>query len=262
MINDYVYATEKIVFRHKVSENLPCNSYSTHTHNAYELIYFVEGDATHVIEDRKYKLKPGDLIIIRPFQYHFIQIDSMCRYDRYDILFDRERDGIESVSYIPDGVEVINLADNRIAEDIFHRCELYREKYGEETFGKIIPHLLSELFYSIGLFSYTESITAQSLSSLISKALEYINDNLCTLTGISEVASHLFVSESYLFRLFKAELHRTPKKYIMEKRLLLAQMRIQAGERPTEVAESCGFSDYTTFYRNYVAHFGCVPSKK
>ena len=81
-VNDYIYQTDRPLFRYKVSENLPRDTYSMHTHNAYELIYFLDGDATHVIEDRKYKLKPGDLILIRPFQYHFIQIDSTSRYER------------------------------------------------------------------------------------------------------------------------------------------------------------------------------------
>jgi cupin superfamily acireductone dioxygenase involved in methionine salvage len=79
MINDYIWTTDKMFFKHEISENLPCNTYSMHTHNAYELIYFLDGDATHVIEDRKYKLKKGDLILIRPFLYHFIQIDTPAR---------------------------------------------------------------------------------------------------------------------------------------------------------------------------------------
>lgn len=69
-------------FKHEISENLPCGTYSMHTHNAYEPIYFLDGDAAHAIEDRKYKLKKGSLILIRPLRYHFIQIDSLVRYER------------------------------------------------------------------------------------------------------------------------------------------------------------------------------------
>ena len=42
----------------------------------------------------------------------------------------------------------------------------------------------------------------------------------------------------------------------MEKRLLLAQKMIRDGEKPTTVCERCGFGDYTTFYRNYIAFWG------
>ena len=260
MTNDYIWTTNRIFFKHEISENLPCDMYSMHTHNEYELIYFLDGDATHVIEDRKYKLKKGDLILIRPFQYHFIQIDAPAKYERYDILFDAERHGVESVTRIPKNIEVINLAENDIIKDIFRKCDLYYQNSDTETFERILSHLLSELFYHITLFPQPFATETTTLSPLISKALKYINENLCTLTGIGEVAEHIFVSESYLFRMFQKELHQTPKKYIMEKRLLLAQKMIFSGEKATTVCDRCGFGDYTTFYRNYVAFFGHSPS--
>ena len=118
------------------------------------------------------------------------------------------------------------------------------------------------MFYNINLFPGNAYQKATTLSPIISKALKYTNENLCTVASIEEIAEHLFVSESYLFRLFQKELHQTPKKYIMEKRLLLAQKMIRDGEKPTMVCERCGFGDYTTFYRNYITFFGYSPSKK
>ena len=260
MINDYIRTTDRIFFKHEISKDLPCDTYSMHTHNTYELILFLDGDATHVIEDRKYKLKKGDLILIRPFQYHFIQIDSPSRYERYDILFDAEKHNVESVSLISNDIEVINIAGNGALEDIFRKCDIYYRNSDSHTFEKILSHLLSELFYHIFLFPQPFVKDTVTLSPLISKALKYINENLRTVGGVEEVANHLFVSESYLFRLFQKELHQTPKKYIMEKRLLLAQKMISEGEKPALVCEQCGFGDYTTFYRNYITLLGRSPS--
>ncbi len=259
MINDYIQTADKLFFKHEISENLPCDVFSMHTHNAYELIYFMDGDATHVIEDRKYKLKKGDLILIRPMQYHFIQIDASARYERYNILFDPGKHGVESAALIPDDLEVIHLQGNEIIESIFQKCDLYHSS-SPETFEKILPHLLSELFYNIALFPGPQSTDTSSVSPLISKALKYINENLCTIQRIEQVADHLFVSESYFFRLFQKELHQTPKKYILEKRLLMAQKMLESGTKPTLACERCGFGDYTTFYRNYCSFFGNPPS--
>lgn len=261
MINDYIFTADRLFFKHEISDNLPCDTYSMHIHNAYEMIYFMDGDATHVIEDRKYKLKRGDLILIRPLQYHFIQIDAPSRYERYDVLFDMEKHGIESVGLIPENMEVINLAGNTVVEDIFRKWDLYYQNSDSETFEKILSHLISELFYNISLFPHTFSENTMTLSPLISEALKYTNENLCTIVGIEEIANHLFVSESYLFRLFQKELHQTPKKYIMEKRLLMAQKMISEGEKATAVCKNCGFGDYTTFYRNFTAFFGHTPSE-
>ena len=256
-------AEKDMIYRHNVSENLPCDAYSLHIHNSYELIYFLGGDASHVIEDRKYKLKRGDLVLIRPLSYHFIQIEGPSAYERYNILFDPKAHGVEGVELIPESLEVINLEGNRIAEDIFRRCDIYRKSCTDEDFFALLPHLLSELFYNLHAFSSVGNTSeGAQISPLISAFLQYVNQNLCSPINISEVANRLFVSESYLFRLFKKELHQTPQKYIREKRLMMAEKLLSEGARPTEVCTRCGFSDYTTFYRNYVAFFGRPPSER
>ena len=263
MVNEYIQTTDRVFFKHEISEDLPCDAYSMHTHNAYELIYFLDGDASHVIEDRKYKLKKGDLILIRPMSYHFIQIEGQTRYERYDILFDPKAHGVEGVELIPADLEVVSLAANALAEDVFRRCDLYRQGCTEEDFTRLLPHLLSELFFSLRTFS-GDGPTAEGarLSPVISEFLRYINQNLCSSLDVGQIADSLYVSESYLFRLFKKELHQTPLKYIREKRLMMAKKMLSEGERPTVVCTRCGFSDYTTFYRNYVAFFGCSPSER
>lgn len=260
-MKDCIWTTDKLFYKHEISAHQPCNAYYTHTHNTYELIYFLDGNATHVIEDKKYKLKKGDLVLIRPFKCHFIQIDEPSRYERYDILFDPRKNRIESIKLIPESVEVINIAGNTIAEDIFRKCDIYSQNSNKETFEKILSHLLSELFYNISLFPQSFSERRATLSPLISESLKYINDNLATITKIDEIANHLFVSESYLFRLFQKELHQTPKKYIMEKRLLKAHEMIKGGEKSTNAFRLCGFSDYATFYRNYTVFFGYSPTQ-
>ena len=261
-INDYVWETDKPFYKHELSHNLSKDVYSVHTHNSYELLYFVKGDATYVIEDRKYKLKEGDLILIRPFLHHFVQIDSQTDYERYDILFDAKKHGVASALLLPEDVTIVNLAGNPIAADVFKRCDFYRKNTDEGTFFQILSHMLSELFYALMLFHEGDVTEGDIVSPLLSRALAYINENIFTLRGTKDVAEHIFVSESYLCRLFKREMHMTPKRYILEKRLLSAEKILSCGGRPTDAAAACGFSDYTTFYRNYVGYFGRAPSEK
>ncbi|MBP3571668.1 MAG: helix-turn-helix transcriptional regulator [Clostridia bacterium] len=263
MVHQYIQTTDRVFFKHEISEDLPCDAYSMHTHNAYELIYFLDGDASHVIEDRKYKLKRGDLILIRPMSYHFIRIEGRARYERYDILFDPKAHGVEGVEGIPEGLEVVSLAGNPLAEDVFRRCDAYRLSCSEEVFSRLLPHLISELFLNLHTAgNLNPTAEGAKLSPLISEFLGYVNRHLCSPLDIGQIADRLYVSESYLFRLFKKELHQTPQKYIREKRLMMARKMLSEGERPTAVCTRCGFSDYTTFYRNYVGFFGCPPSER
>jgi AraC-like DNA-binding protein len=261
MQKDYSYKGEALFFKHEISRNLPKDAYSIHSHNMYELLYFVGGDATHVIEDRQYKLKRGDLVLIKPSKYHFIRIDSACDYERYDILFSPRTKNLEGLELLESTPEIMNLEEYPMATEIIKKTDFYYKHFKGEDFERILTGLLCELFYLLSVTPATENTEAPTVASpTLSMALSYINENLTTLTGIDEVAKSCFVTESYLYRLFKNELHQTPAKYVTSKRLLLAERRISDGEKPTAVYEKCGFSDYTTFYRNYRAFFGRSPS--
>ena len=264
MLIDFSFASRDgwVGYKHEITDSPPRDSFSLHTHNWYELIYFVRGDATHVIEDRKYKLKQGDLILARPLKSHFIQIDSSATYERFNIGFDESLLGGKISSLLDEGVEVINLQKDSGIEEIFNRIDYYRQNLSCEEMGFLFPSVLRELLYSIMIASRGESVRpAMILNPILSKAVAYINESLSTVKSISEVSEHLFITESYLIQLFKRELHQTPKRYINSKRLLLAQTMLRRGERPTDVYARCGFSDYTVFYRSYKNFFGKPPSE-
>ncbi|MBQ4557590.1 MAG: AraC family transcriptional regulator [Clostridia bacterium] len=60
--------------------------------------------------------------------------------------------------------------------------------------------------------------------------------------------------------MFKDATGTTPQCYINAKRLIFAKEKIKAGMPAGEVASSCGFSDYSSFYRAYKKYFSYAPS--
>jgi len=250
-----------LLFRHVCHSRTPGKLTALHTHSLFELLYIVSGDATHVIEGRMYRLKKGDLVLIRPSKYHFLQINSEQPYERFNILFDPQLHGIHSAERIPDTLEVVNLSNNPMAADMFQRLDFYHQNTDRDTFETVLKLILNELFINLSVFS--DSIRRQEniISPVLTKALEYINQNLFTLGSVEEVADALFISTSYLFHLFRNSLHQSPKKYINDKRLLAARRKILAGQRPSAVYKECGFREYAAFYRGYCAFFGHAPSQ-
>jgi AraC-like DNA-binding protein len=262
MYKEYGFKNKELFYKHVTTPAKDCSSFAIHTHNMYELLYFVGGNAVGAIEDKRYRLKKGDLMLIRPMKYHFIEIDPTADYERYDILFDERSVGIRFTDMIPDGTEIINIGENPTAADIFKKLDIYYSKLSRDDFSDVLPILIKELFYSLKIAQVADKREIKEINPTVSAALRYINNNLFTLKSISEVAEALFITESYLYRIFKSELHKSPKKYINDKRLLAAQSLIQMGEKPTEIYERCGFSDYTAFFRSYKEYFGYSPSKE
>ena len=255
----YVEA-KKFLCDYNVLSNMK-DSFTVHTHNLYELIFFVRGDANHVVEDRKYKLSKNDLVLVPPRQYHHIEVCSNGEYERYNILFDPEMLEIDKIEGFDKLNDVINLSTNKIAQEIFAKFNFYYSKLSESAFIEVAFSLLKELFYNISVFK-TESKKECHLTPLLSSALSFINEHLFTIKSIDEVVNHLYITPSYLFKLFKKELKTSPKKYINDKRITYAQNLILLGERPTDIALKCGFEDYTSFYRQYKKVFNISPSQE
>ena len=251
------------VFTHRIYEApLSDPSFiSHHFHSEYELLFVLGGDVTYVLEDKKYKLEPYDMILTRPSRYHYIHIDSDMPYERYNIIFPASFLGEELINMIPENADVFSCSQLPVVIDCMKKTERYAEM-GEDTFGILLRCLLTEVFYNLLKHPVSDHKATDSVSPLISASLSYINENLYTIKGISDISSALFISENYFFRAFKNEMKISPKKYITYKRLLEAQRRITGGERPTDVYVSCGFSSYTAFFKCYVRYFGISPSQQ
>lgn len=238
----------------------PAFRFPAHSHNAYELIFYIRGDVTYLIEDRKYELRECDLVITWPAEHHYLRVNSDADYERYDLLIAPDHPLTRLLQAIPREVEVINCRNNGVIAENFKRLAEYSKRFPKDIFHELLSALLTEILYNVQTLKKDLYIAPQKVSPLIQKALTYINAHLFTIQNISEVSDELFIAQNYFFRLFKETLKISPKKYINNKRLLFAQQLIAGGEKPTAVYLKCGFSNYVSFYKRYVEFFGHNPS--
>lgn len=255
-----IYLQNKtFTFAHSMDETPSLNTFHAHIHNEYEILYIISGDCSHVIEDKVYKLKKNDLIIVRPGKYHFIQIDSSIPYERYNLLLNPQ--------FVPPKIleslceaELLSCMHNNLINDIFSRLDYFYSALNEQAFEDIFSALVKELLYCISLHKSPANQTYTD-NPVLSQILNYIEQNLCRIDSVRDVAEANYLSEAYIFKIFKMHLKTSPHKYICGKRLTLAQKLIRRGVRPTTAAEQCGFYNYTTFYKSYIKYFGNAPSQ-
>lgn len=258
-IEGILNTSEDITFDYQLRRS-PSVRFPSHLHNAFELIFFIRGNVTYLIEDRKYELQKYDLVITRPAEHHYIRLNSSADYERYDILIAQHHPLTRLLKEISPDVEVINCRDSAVIIENFKRINSYREIFPKTVFLELLNSLLTEILYNLQVLDDPPFTARQSVSPLITRALAYINEHLFTIQSISEISDALFIAQNYFFRLFKDTLKISPKKYITNKRLLHAQNLIANGERPTSVYLQCGFSNYVSFYKRYLGLFGYPPS--
>lgn len=260
------YKDNDIVYNHLCRKDLGMSVNETQIHDVIEMIYLNSGDISYVVEGKSHRVRKNSLIFTRPGDSHFLQFYNQDTYDRYDVLFDEKILSSDIYSKIPQGLDVINLEGYQTIAELFRKMETYCSYFEGDLLKTVLSHLIEEIFYNIiiVLDGSPKNIASDTytVNPIVIKAVEYIENNLNYNFTLEQLCRELCVTEGYLRHLFISHLQISPKKYLITKRLILAQMAIRSGAKPTDIYLDCGFSDYSVFYRDYKKYFGYPPSEE
>ncbi|MBR2021900.1 MAG: helix-turn-helix transcriptional regulator [Clostridia bacterium] len=261
------YKDQNIYFGRFSKECVYPSDYSSepHTHEVCELLFLKKGTPGYFVEGKNYKLGKNSLVISRAGDRHKIYFDEPSPYSRYNILFDEKNIPFDLFTKIPSKLDIINFDGNTIVSDLFKRADYYFDHFEGEKLGKLLVGITEELFYNISIAIDENAVAdCESASSnpVIAAALAFIDENLTSNLSIDTICEQLYITKSHLHHLFTNHLQISPKKYILSKRLNLAKRAIRTGLKPIEACMQSGFSDYSTFYRDYKKIFGHSPSRE
>ena len=250
--------TSKLVYNHLVYDKEAERHFAQHSHSLMEFIYVIKGEVSYTVEDKKFTARQGELLLIKPYSYHYFTIKNQQDYEKIGILCDCKDLEIDYEMNAP--LTLLQCHNGRI-HDIFNKIDFYYHNCPQPVFNDLLKSLTKEILVNVKLFSYQHITTAEieSIHPLIERAINYINENLFSFNTVKELASLLSVSESHLKLLFANQLKVSPKNYITEKKMLFAKSMISNGTPPTQVAFHCGYSNYATFYRLYLRFFNVNP---
>lgn len=152
-----------------------------------------------------------------------------------------------------------------LAQEVRRRCAAVFRLYFQQTNQPELMRQAVELaallrreFAAVEAARPEESINALKL---LESALQTIHTRWKQAITLPEVAAQLYVSESYLSRLFKKYLGKTFTKYLVELRLTHAAADLQSGLSVTETAYRNGFKSDNSFIDFFKKAYGCTPGK-
>ena len=231
-----------------------------HVHPFYEILLILEGEVEYAIENRFYRLRGGDLLLISPAQYHFVRKIVQAPYRRYCINFDEGFADSALVRLLYTKGERYALGSPSTAEQLLDLLAAELERAPDERCEQLCAAYLHALLLSLCGVQTGAGAGAARAENNFQKIVDYVNLNLTAIRSVDELAAEMFFSKSYINHLFKKELGIGVMQYVRNKRILLAHQRMQEGKKPTDVYAECGFSNYVTFYRAYCQYFGIPPS--
>lgn len=107
-----------------------------------------------------------------------------------------------------------------------------------------------------------EEIPVKAHSELVDKAISYIHENMSIKLSASEIARHMFVSESKLRNSFKEEMKMPVGKYIDDMVFMKARQMLAKGDLPiTDICTQLGFCDRIYFSGQFKKKFGVPPTE-
>ncbi len=95
----------------------------------------------------------------------------------------------------------------------------------------------------------------------ILEARKYIDENYAEKVNVREIARMYHVSEEYFIRSFKKYFGKTPKTYIIIKRLDEGKnLLLTSNDSINEIAYKVGFPSHSLFTQFFKKMYGCTPS--
>lgn len=264
------YNGAQISLHHSATEAPDASEFERHTHQMFELIYVVKGKGRYVVEGAEYPLLPGTVLLLRPYEYHYVCPEKSSAYERYVIHFDAEI-SFESESTLACfrddrfGAGVY-FPRERLDEAVFHAIEsLDAVRRFAEDDSTLLPSgtvmvrsIVTQILLLLGAARPAEPVTPQK--ELLFGVIGYINRHLDENLTLDELSKRFFVSKYYLCRAFRQHTGTTFLSYLTTKRIAAAQQMIKEGLPVTEIAYRVGFREYSSFYRAYRKQTGSAPA--
>ena len=243
-----------------------------HYHEFCKLLLLVSGKGNYVVDGQRYRLQPGDAVLINSRSVHRPEMENGSAYERIIIYISPEF--LEKASTENcDLTEIFGLQRGpvlRMKESRRRRVfamageleeELSTDAYGREILSSTaLLRLLVELGRSLRQTDNQAPEPVMPKNPRVLEIMHYIDEHLAEDLDIDALAETFYISKFHMMRLFHREVGTTIHTYLSQRRLLQARDFIGRGMRATEACYRSGFRSYSSFTRAYSKYFGTTPT--
>lgn len=244
-----------------------------HFHDQYEIYLFLGGKAEAFVEQSKYPLEHGSILIFNNMEIHKTSNLSSEPYQRISIHFSKQlmqpvdsihtnllecfqnhKPGIGNAAIL----QLQELDEFRSAADKLIEV-LSSKKYGKDVLS--IAYLTELLVLTNTIFRSSKTISPVPMLKIISDVMAYIDQNLDSHLTLEDLSKQLSISKFYLCHQFKEQTGSSLYNYIIMRKLALSRKLLSDGCSVSDVCENAGFNDYNNFIKIFKKYIGISPAK-
>ena len=223
-----------------------------HYHEFHKLVLLLSGRGNYTVEDQRYALQAGDILLIGSGQVHRPEFAGGVEYERIILYISPgflQKQSTEecNLEALFDGRQghVLRL-EERAYKRMFERAKELEEELMKKSYGSSVManSMLLQLCVKLGRNRDKGQQLAEHLQvsdERIRRMLMFLEEHLSEEITIEALAETFFISKFHMMRLFKKETGQSIVEYITEQRLSLARDFICQGIPATESCFRAGF---------------------
>ena len=234
-----------------------------HSHDLCEILYVAGGAGEAILEGKKFRLAPGDLVVVNPGTLHEERSDAKAPLR---LIFLAIRDfavpGLPAGCLSQEKYRVLSCGEYRYKMDIYLR-ELLQETSSQiEFYQEISQGLVSALLVLVMRLIRINPEDEAALSQECQKIKEYLDQNFTSPITLDSLSETVYISKHYLSHLFKEQTGVSPIKYLTSKRMEKACELLSETELPvSEVSKAVGYENPLYFSQVFKRIYGISPVK-
>lgn len=260
---DYVQDRSVLLY-----DNIECEEYPLHWHNAIEIIMPLTNDFEAYCDGREYKMAERDILIIPSGTLHSLKARTgrrlILQVDNSSFVNNPALTQLYSVLTEPVLInkgyshEFLEFAGS-IIKDIYVLYSNFNEVSEVYIYIKVLTLLAKIREFQLSRIRYDDD---GRYSETFATVMRYIDQNYMNDISLDELSSLAGYSTYHFSRIFKKYSNTTFINFLNRRRVKAAEMMLLESENSiTDVAMKSGFSSLTTFNRVFKMINGCTPSE-
>ena len=251
-----------------------------HTHTDFsELVFVLNGTATHVVEDEEFFIKKGDVFVISantPHGYFNLNNFGIC-----NIMFNSNYImNIDNDIQHSAGFHALFVIEPLMTKSRSFQSRLKLRLPDFEAFQELIDKIINEYtnkhdgwksavrgYFTVmlvmlsRLYDFSESVDSMSAFT-IAKAVAYMEANFTQNISIEALASIANLSARHFMRIFNEIYSTTPWRYMLSLRMQYACHLLRTTDMTvSEIAHQSGYDDSNYFSRQFKKTYSVSPKE-
>lgn len=259
-----------------------------HAHDFIEIAYVASGEGIHMIEETEYSVKKGDLFFINynvPHEFRSLNLEKplvihncIFKPEFIDVTMGDCKKFQDVASHLlfralfPNDTD-LNIDVSLISRDTKDIEALYvkmqrefREK--EEGYGELLKLYVTELIILIlRTMKKTQKMEVKdnnygNNNEVVSKIMEYLNHNFNQSLKLQELSMMVYLSPSYISKIFRETSGITLTDYIQNIRIEEAcRLLKETDKKIVLITEEVGYNDLKYFQQIFKKITGTTPGR-